>query len=212
MSWELAVEELLHREKSNSNKSRAPQSWEGSKQMKSGEREVLRIASYLPESSGNFKITIIPVISFFAPTNANLLHMPSVALFSRPELVLTPTNLILAMWGFVTITPSQNSSVQRMHLAAWPSCTLHTSPSCLTFVFFFFARCICLQFFHLTELFSECYSNSEERAFSLLVRKSQYWSKTTCLHLATEADAKSFFAHDGVQVTSTGTSLTISTP
>ncbi|XP_015719392.1 transient receptor potential cation channel subfamily M member 5 [Coturnix japonica] len=49
------------------------------------------------------------------------------------------------------------------------------------------------------ELFSECYRNSEERAFSLLVRKNQYWSKTTCLHLATEADAKSFFAHDGVQ-------------
>ncbi|NXX45332.1 TRPM5 protein, partial [Tricholaema leucomelas] len=49
------------------------------------------------------------------------------------------------------------------------------------------------------DLFSECYHNSEERAFALLVRKNQYWSKTTCLQLATEADAKSFFAHDGVQ-------------
>ncbi|XP_010223135.1 PREDICTED: transient receptor potential cation channel subfamily M member 5 [Tinamus guttatus] len=49
------------------------------------------------------------------------------------------------------------------------------------------------------ELFSECYHNSEERAFALLVRKNQYWNKTTCLQLATEADAKSFFAHDGVQ-------------
>ncbi|NWI85952.1 TRPM5 protein, partial [Pitta sordida] len=49
------------------------------------------------------------------------------------------------------------------------------------------------------ELFNECYHNSEERAFALLVRKNQYWSKTTCLQLATEADAKSFFAHDGVQ-------------
>nr|XP_020644461.1 transient receptor potential cation channel subfamily M member 5 [Pogona vitticeps] len=49
------------------------------------------------------------------------------------------------------------------------------------------------------ELFSECYHNSEERAFALLVRKNRYWSKTTCLHLATEADTKSFFAHDGVQ-------------
>ncbi|XP_030306959.1 transient receptor potential cation channel subfamily M member 5 [Calypte anna] len=48
-------------------------------------------------------------------------------------------------------------------------------------------------------LFNECYHNSEERAFALLVRKNQYWSKTTCLQLATEADAKSFFAHDGVQ-------------
>ncbi|XP_026524164.1 transient receptor potential cation channel subfamily M member 5 [Notechis scutatus] len=49
------------------------------------------------------------------------------------------------------------------------------------------------------ELFSECYHDSEERAFDLLVRKNRYWSKTTCLHLATEADAKYFFAHDGVQ-------------
>ncbi|XP_062974482.1 transient receptor potential cation channel subfamily M member 5, partial [Elgaria multicarinata webbii] len=49
------------------------------------------------------------------------------------------------------------------------------------------------------ELFSECYHNSEDRAFALLVRRNRYWSKTTCLHLATEADTKSFFAHDGVQ-------------
>uniref|UniRef100_A0A2R9B2B8 Transient receptor potential cation channel subfamily M member 5 n=1 Tax=Pan paniscus TaxID=9597 RepID=A0A2R9B2B8_PANPA len=49
------------------------------------------------------------------------------------------------------------------------------------------------------DLFSECYSNSEARAFALLVRRNRCWSKTTCLHLATEADAKAFFAHDGVQ-------------
>nr|XP_015193971.1 PREDICTED: transient receptor potential cation channel subfamily M member 5 [Lepisosteus oculatus] len=49
------------------------------------------------------------------------------------------------------------------------------------------------------DLFSECYSNSEDRAYALLVRKTKYWSKATCLNLATEADAKSFFAHDGVQ-------------
>lgn len=61
----------------------------------------------------------------------------------------------------------------------------------------------CLSFLHMAELFSECYHNSEERAFALLVRKNQYWSKTTCLQLATEADAKSFFAHDGVQVSFT---------
>nr|KAF6468446.1 transient receptor potential cation channel subfamily M member 5 [Rousettus aegyptiacus] len=48
-------------------------------------------------------------------------------------------------------------------------------------------------------LFSECYSNSEGRAFALLVRRSRCWSRTTCLHLATEADTKAFFAHDGVQ-------------
>ncbi|XP_036030310.1 LOW QUALITY PROTEIN: transient receptor potential cation channel subfamily M member 5 [Onychomys torridus] len=49
------------------------------------------------------------------------------------------------------------------------------------------------------DLFSECYSNNEDRAFALLVRRNHSWSRTTCLHLATEADAKAFFAHDGVQ-------------
>lgn len=53
----------------------------------------------------------------------------------------------------------------------------------------------------LTDLFSECYSNSEDRAYSLLVRKTRCWSKATVLNLATVADAKCFFAHDGVQVT-----------
>lgn len=50
------------------------------------------------------------------------------------------------------------------------------------------------------DLFSECYSNSEDRAYALLVRKTSCWNQTTVLNLATEADAKSFFAHDGVQV------------
>uniref|UniRef100_A0A8C6TEA6 Transient receptor potential cation channel, subfamily M, member 5 n=1 Tax=Neogobius melanostomus TaxID=47308 RepID=A0A8C6TEA6_9GOBI len=49
------------------------------------------------------------------------------------------------------------------------------------------------------DLFGECYSNSEDRAYALLIRKTHYWSKSTVLNLATEADAKSFFAHDGVQ-------------
>ncbi|XP_051998213.1 transient receptor potential cation channel subfamily M member 5-like isoform X2 [Xyrauchen texanus] len=49
------------------------------------------------------------------------------------------------------------------------------------------------------DLFSECYSNSEDRAYSLLVRKTCCWNKATVLNLATEADAKCFFAHDGVQ-------------
>ena len=50
------------------------------------------------------------------------------------------------------------------------------------------------------DLFSQCYRHSEERAFALLVRRNRSWSRTTCLHLATEADTKAFFAHDGVQV------------
>ncbi|XP_067849808.1 transient receptor potential cation channel subfamily M member 5 [Heptranchias perlo] len=49
------------------------------------------------------------------------------------------------------------------------------------------------------DLFSECHTNSEDRSFFLLIRKTKYWSKVTCLQLATDADAKSFFAHDGVQ-------------
>uniref|UniRef100_A0A8C6W0N3 Transient receptor potential cation channel, subfamily M, member 5 n=1 Tax=Nothobranchius furzeri TaxID=105023 RepID=A0A8C6W0N3_NOTFU len=49
------------------------------------------------------------------------------------------------------------------------------------------------------DVFSECYSNSEDRAYALLVRRTHCWSKSTVLNLATEADAKSFFAHDGVQ-------------
>uniref|UniRef100_A0A8C2SFK4 Transient receptor potential cation channel subfamily M member 5 n=1 Tax=Capra hircus TaxID=9925 RepID=A0A8C2SFK4_CAPHI len=49
------------------------------------------------------------------------------------------------------------------------------------------------------DLFSQCYRHSEERAFALLVRRNRCWNRTTCLHLATEADTKAFFAHDGVQ-------------
>ncbi|XP_076012232.1 transient receptor potential cation channel subfamily M member 5 [Genypterus blacodes] len=49
------------------------------------------------------------------------------------------------------------------------------------------------------DVFGECYSNSEDRAYALLVRRTRCWSKTTVLDLASEADAKAFFAHDGVQ-------------
>ncbi|XP_055064765.2 transient receptor potential cation channel subfamily M member 5 [Misgurnus anguillicaudatus] len=49
------------------------------------------------------------------------------------------------------------------------------------------------------DLFSECYSNSEDRAFTLLVRNTCCWNKLTVLNLATEADARCFVAHDGVQ-------------
>lgn len=66
---------------------------------------------------------------------------------------------------------------------------------------FIFKNLIILLFMLATDLFSECYSNSEDRAYALLVRKTSCWNQTTVLNLATEADAKSFFAHDGVQVT-----------
>ena len=52
----------------------------------------------------------------------------------------------------------------------------------------------------LPDLFGECYSNSEDRAYALLVRRTRCWNQSTVLNLATEADAKCFFAHNGVQV------------
>lgn len=156
---------------------------------------------------------LIPVISFFCP------HQCKSTAYAFCSIILTttispcsyqPHLSYVGLCDYYTLTELFSAedafgSVTKLY----PTHITLLSHICF---WFFLARCICLHFFHLTELFSECYSNSEERAFSLLVRKSQYWSKTTCLHLATEADAKSFFAHDGVQVTSTGTSLTISTP
>ncbi|GAA6233106.1 transient receptor potential cation channel subfamily M member 4-like [Lates japonicus] len=50
------------------------------------------------------------------------------------------------------------------------------------------------------DVFGECYQNSESRAFTLLIRKSPVWGGATCLQMATAADARLFFSHDGVQV------------
>ncbi|XP_055519359.1 transient receptor potential cation channel subfamily M member 4-like [Leucoraja erinacea] len=49
------------------------------------------------------------------------------------------------------------------------------------------------------DVFNECYRHSEKRAFQLLVRRCPVWGRATCLQLATEADARTFLAHDGVQ-------------
>uniref|UniRef100_A0A3B4X8D3 Transient receptor potential cation channel, subfamily M, member 4a n=1 Tax=Seriola lalandi dorsalis TaxID=1841481 RepID=A0A3B4X8D3_SERLL len=49
------------------------------------------------------------------------------------------------------------------------------------------------------DVFGECYQNSESRAFTLLIRKSPVWAGATCLQMATAADARLFFSHDGVQ-------------
>ncbi|KAM8722529.1 transient receptor potential cation channel subfamily M member 4a [Acanthopagrus schlegelii] len=49
------------------------------------------------------------------------------------------------------------------------------------------------------DVFSECYQNSESRSFTLLIRKSPAWGGATCLQMATAADARLFFSHDGVQ-------------
>ncbi|XP_052568422.1 transient receptor potential cation channel subfamily M member 4 isoform X5 [Peromyscus californicus insignis] len=49
------------------------------------------------------------------------------------------------------------------------------------------------------DLFGECYHNSEDRAARLLLRRCPLWGEATCLQLAMQADARSFFAQDGVQ-------------
>uniref|UniRef100_A0A673AXR3 Transient receptor potential cation channel subfamily M member 4-like n=1 Tax=Sphaeramia orbicularis TaxID=375764 RepID=A0A673AXR3_9TELE len=49
------------------------------------------------------------------------------------------------------------------------------------------------------DVFSECYQNSESRSFTLLIRRSPVWGGATCLQMATSADARLFFSHDGVQ-------------
>ncbi|XP_051898955.1 transient receptor potential cation channel subfamily M member 4-like isoform X2 [Pristis pectinata] len=49
------------------------------------------------------------------------------------------------------------------------------------------------------DVFNECYRHNEKRAFQLLVHRCPMWGRATCLELATEADARNFLAHDGVQ-------------
>ncbi|XP_071761298.2 transient receptor potential cation channel subfamily M member 4a [Centroberyx gerrardi] len=49
------------------------------------------------------------------------------------------------------------------------------------------------------DVFSECYQSSESRSFTLLIRKSPVWGGATCLQMATAADARLCFSHDGVQ-------------
>uniref|UniRef100_A0A8C5NY63 Transient receptor potential cation channel, subfamily M, member 4 n=1 Tax=Jaculus jaculus TaxID=51337 RepID=A0A8C5NY63_JACJA len=57
------------------------------------------------------------------------------------------------------------------------------------------------------DLFGECYHNNEDRAARLLLRRCPLWGEATCLQLAMQADARAFFAQDGVQVSpATGTS------
>ncbi|XP_074164293.1 transient receptor potential cation channel subfamily M member 4 [Sminthopsis crassicaudata] len=48
-------------------------------------------------------------------------------------------------------------------------------------------------------LFSECLQNSESRTTRLLLRRTPIWGGATCLQLATQGDARAFFAQDGVQ-------------
>uniref|UniRef100_I3N7G7 Transient receptor potential cation channel subfamily M member 4 n=1 Tax=Ictidomys tridecemlineatus TaxID=43179 RepID=I3N7G7_ICTTR len=49
------------------------------------------------------------------------------------------------------------------------------------------------------DLFGACYRSSEDRAARLLLRRCPLWGDATCLQLAMQADARAFFAQDGVQ-------------
>ncbi|XP_053462912.1 transient receptor potential cation channel subfamily M member 4 isoform X1 [Nycticebus coucang] len=49
------------------------------------------------------------------------------------------------------------------------------------------------------DLFGKCYHSNEEWATQLLLRHCPLWGDATCLHLAMQADARAFFAQDGVQ-------------
>ncbi|XP_068580928.1 transient receptor potential cation channel subfamily M member 4a [Cebidichthys violaceus] len=49
------------------------------------------------------------------------------------------------------------------------------------------------------DVFGECYQSNESCSFTLLIRKSSVWGGATCLQMATAADARLFFSHDGVQ-------------
>ncbi|XP_064178104.1 transient receptor potential cation channel subfamily M member 4-like isoform X2 [Anguilla rostrata] len=49
------------------------------------------------------------------------------------------------------------------------------------------------------DVFSQCYQSSENRSFTLLIKKSMVWGGATALQMATAGDARLFFSHDGVQ-------------
>ncbi|XP_060758309.1 transient receptor potential cation channel subfamily M member 4a [Neoarius graeffei] len=49
------------------------------------------------------------------------------------------------------------------------------------------------------DMFSACYQSNEARSHTLLIRMSPFWGGVTCLQMATAADARLFFSHDGVQ-------------
>ncbi|XP_076987311.1 transient receptor potential cation channel subfamily M member 4 isoform X3 [Tamandua tetradactyla] len=49
------------------------------------------------------------------------------------------------------------------------------------------------------DLFGLCYRSNEKRAARLLLRRCPLWGDATCLQLAMQADARAFFAQDGVQ-------------
>ncbi|KAM9632313.1 transient receptor potential cation channel subfamily M member 4 [Trichechus inunguis] len=48
-------------------------------------------------------------------------------------------------------------------------------------------------------LFGQCYRSNEKWAAWLLLRRCPLWGNATCLQLAMQADARTFFAQDGVQ-------------
>lgn len=69
---------------------------------------------------------------------------------------------------------------------------------------------ICVMYFLITfiiDVFSECYQSNESRSCKLLIRQSPVWGGATCLQMATAAEARLFFSHDGVQVSASHAAL-----
>lgn len=69
---------------------------------------------------------------------------------------------------------------------------------------------ICVMHFLITfiiDVYSECYQSNESRSFKLLIRQSPVWGGATCLQMATAAEARLFFSHDGVQVSASHATL-----
>ena len=90
----------------------------------------------------------------------------------------------------VRIPPTPPRTALRLPLQS-PRPSPHTAPSLLLFPH------LCLP---PPDLFGECYRSSEKRAARLLLRRCPLWGDATCLQLAMQADARAFFAQDGVQV------------
>uniref|UniRef100_A0A3B3CH69 Uncharacterized protein n=1 Tax=Oryzias melastigma TaxID=30732 RepID=A0A3B3CH69_ORYME len=78
----------------------------------------------------------------------------------------------------------QNSTLsvpKNQNLSKYSNLSTHDAPVCVS------------------DIFSSCYRSDENRAFTLLIKKSPVWGGTTCLQMGMGADTRLFFSHDGVQ-------------
>lgn len=114
----------------------------------------------------------------------------------------------MGAWGWGQELPGRGLCICPLFLPkpyafTFPSSSFPSRHLLTPFLFFFFFLTPFL-FSHINllspDLFGECYRSSEERAARLLLRRCPLWGDATCLQLAMQADARAFFAQDGVQV------------